>query len=216
MKLNPCHPIILAAATACGFALSAFADTGEPNTLVPAPAAAPVVVASGLLGQTYAGLTYRHIDLDGPAGYADNYRFNFNEALRTGFDGRLSFDWTEAGSSSRQLAISAGLRAYYPDLASSKPYVEVGAGYASEKVAGVKDDSFLFQLGVGAEFQVAPAVTVTPFIRFEDAPNLSRNGRWDYGVKANYWVTGQWALTAGVDRDDDQNTGVMIGTNFRY
>jgi hypothetical protein len=216
--------LILSAVAATGLATAAFAGGDEPNSPAagPAMAAAPatdVAPSSGpasLLGQKYAGLTYRYIDIDGPGGHADHYSFNFNEPLKAGLDGLLSFDWTEMGAATRQLSISAGLRAYRAAYAWGTPYVEAGAGYIREKIAGVKDDSFLWQLGIGAEFPVAPAVTVTPYINYADAPSLSGNGRWDFGVKASYWVNQNWAVTAGIDRDDDQNTGFMVGTNFRY
>ena len=67
-----------------------------------------------------------------------------------------------------------------------------------------------------AELQLAPAVTVTPFVRYADAPDLAGSGVFNFGVKANYWVDSQWAVMAGVERDDDQNTSFTIGTNFRF
>jgi hypothetical protein len=213
MKTNlSLKSLLLTAVAATGLATSAFAGGDEPNQ----PAAAPVTVSPGLLGESYAGLSYRYVDLDGAAGHGDNYRFEFNESLKTGYDGLLSFDWTDAGDSASTWSISTGLRAYCPDLAWGKPYAEAGVGYIQQKVAGMKDDSFLWSLAVGAEFRVAPAVTVTPYLRYDDAPTLAGNGRWDVGVKANYWIDRQWSVTAGIDCDDDQNTGFMVGTNFRY
>jgi hypothetical protein len=212
MNTNQYHKFLLSIAAALGLATAAFAGGDDPN----APAPAVRQTGQGLLGQEYASLTYRYVDLNGAAGHADDYRFDFNEPLKQGFDGLVGFDWTDASAATRQTAITAGLRAYCPDLAWGKPYAEGGAGYTWTKTAGVKDDSFLWRLEVGAEFQAAAAVTVTPFVRYENAPSLSRSGRWDYGVKANYWVDHQWAVTVGLDRDDDQNTGFMVGTNFRF
>lgn len=211
MKTNR-QIIRLLAIISLGCATSAFAGGDGPNI------AAPVIhqAGQGLLGQKYASLTYRYVDLDGATGHADDYRFDFSEPLKTGYDGLLGFDWTDANAATRSLAITTGLRAWCPDLAWGKPYAEAGAGYISAKKAGVKDDSFLWQVAVGAEFQAASAVTVTPFVRYEDAPSLHRNGRWDFGVKANYWVDHRWAVTAGIDRDNDSNTGFTVGTNFRY
>jgi hypothetical protein len=212
MKMNTNHRFLLAAATACGLALTAFAGGDEPNQ--PARASAPVTLTPGLLGESYAGLSYRYINLDGAASHADAYRVEFNESLKTGYDGQLSLDWADAAASS--WSVRTGLRAYCPELAWGKPYAEAGVGYIREKVAGVKDDSFLWSMAVGAEFRAATAVTVTPFVRYDGAPSLNRGGRWDFGVKANYWVDRQWSVTVGIDRDDDRNTGFMVGTNFRY
>ncbi len=67
-----------------------------------------------------------------------------------------------------------------------------------------------------AELQLAPAVTVTPFAEYADAPDLAGSGAFNFGVRANYWVDSQWAVTAGIERDDDQNTSFTVGTNFRF
>jgi hypothetical protein len=212
MKTNQYHRYLLGLAAALGLATAALAGGEAAN---PPP---PVIrqTGQGLLGQEYASLTYRYVDLDGSAGHADNYRFDFNEPLKPGFDGLLGFDRTAASAAIRQTSITTGLRAYCPDLAWGKPYVEAGAGYTWAKTPGATDDSFLWRLEAGAEFQTASAVTVTPFVRYEDAPSLSRGSRWDFGVKANYWLDHQWAVTVGLDRDDHQNTGFMVGTNFRF
>jgi hypothetical protein len=69
---------------------------------------------------------------------------------------------------------------------------------------------------VGTEFQVAPKVTVTPYVRYQDAPDISSGGTWNFGVKANYWVNTQWAVTGGINYDDDHDTQYTIGTNFRF
>ncbi len=218
MKMNTHYRLLLTAAAACGLALSAFAGGDEPNPPAPAmtPAAAPGTVVTGLLGESYAGLSYRYIDPDGSSGHIDAYRFDFNEPLKPGYDGLLSFDATEARAATDSFSVSTGLRAFCPDLPWGKPYAEAEVGYIRQKVAGVKDDSFLWSVAVGAEFKTAAAVTVTPFIKYDDAPSLAGKGRWDFGVKANYWVSQQWSVTVGLDRDDDQNTGFMVGTNFRY
>lgn len=211
--------LLLSAVAAAGLATSAFAGGDEPNTpktSEPVAVSTPVTATSGLLGEKYASLSYRYVDFDGSAGHADDYRFGFNEPLKSGLDGLFDIGWTDAGAATRELSLSAGLRAYRAAYTWGTPYVEAAVGYTWEKIAGVKDDSFLWQAGIGVEFAVAPAVTVTPYVKYDHAPGLARDGRWDFGVKANYWVNQQWAVTVGIDRDDDQNTGFMVGTNFRY
>ena len=37
-----------------------------------------------------------------------------------------------------------------------------------------------------------------------------------YGVKGNYWVTHQWAVTAQLDRNDNQDMGYKVGFNYRF
>ncbi len=198
---------LLFAAMTLGLAAAARADDPRP---------VPVSGTMGLLGQTYAGLTYSYVDLNNTSAHADDYHFDINQTLNTGLDGVFSYDLTRNGSTTRQQAITAALRAFSTAYSWGKPYVEAGGGYAWEKVAGTRDNSFIWDAAVGAEFQLAPAFTLTPFVKYQGTPSLTQREKWDFGVKANYWVTSQWAVTAGLDRDNHQNTGFTVGTNFRF
>ena len=189
-------------------------------TVARADNALPASGTMGLLGQAYAGLTYSHVDLDSSPVNADSYSFEYNQPLSAGLDAVLTYDFTQsglvAGSRVNQQGLGGALRAFSVSHAWGKPYIEAGVGYAWTKFAGAKDNSFVWEGAVGVEFQAAPAVTVTPFVQYADAPDLAGSGTWTYGVKANYWVNSQWAVTAGIDRDDDQNTSFTIGTHFRF
>lgn len=208
--------LLLSATAAMG--LAGFARADVP--LDKEPLTSTTEVGQGLLGQQYASLTYSYIDLDDVSTHADDYTFGFNQPLSAGLDAVFSYDYLRtgsfAGSHLSQHAIMAGLRAFGHRAAWGKPYVEAGAGYAWQRFAGAKDNSFVWGLGVGAEIQLAPAFTLTPSIKYADAPDLAGSGTWTYGVKANYWVDSQWSVTAGIDRDDDQNNSFTIGTNFRF
>jgi hypothetical protein len=183
------------------------------------PLESTTAVGQGLLGQQYASLSYSYIDLDAPV-LADNFSFGFNQPLNAGLDAVFSYDWTQtglfAGDRLNGQSVTAGLRAFSNAFAWGKPYVEAGGGFAWQRGYGTSDNSFVWGVGVGAELQLAPAVTVTPFVKYTDAPDLAGNGAVTYGVKANYWVDSQWSVTGGISRDDDQNTSFTIGTNFRF
>ncbi|MBI2813769.1 MAG: hypothetical protein HYX71_05760 [Opitutae bacterium] len=204
----------ISAAAVLGLAALARADT-PPSA--PAPAAP---ARSGLLGERYATLSYSYAHLADSPVNADSYRFAFNEPLNPGFDAVFAYDWSQtrlfAGSRLNVQSLTGGVRAFSNNFAWGKPYVEAGLGYAWQRGFGGQDRSILWGVAAGAELQVARAVTVTPFVEYADAPDLAGSGAWTYGVKANYWVDGQWAVTAGLDRDDDQNTSFTIGTNFRF
>ena len=210
MKQNIILKFLALTGALLGLAAAAHADSSG------SPAPVPASGAMGLLGEDYAGLTYRYIDLGNTSAHTDEYRFDFNQRLNAGLDGLVSFEWAESRSLGRQQAIMAGLRAFTTTTTWGKAYVEAGAGYTWERLSGVRDNSLIWDVAVGAEFQVAPAVTVTPFIKYQDTPDLARRSSWDFGVKANYWVNSMWAVTVGLDRDDHQNTGFMLGTNFRF
>lgn len=224
MKQNLLKNLVISAAAALSLAVFARADVPLED---PAPAATPAEtgpamspLGQGLLGQNYATLTYSYHNLDDSPTHADSFTFGFNQPLNTGLDAVFTYDWTQtglvAGERLNTQDVTAALRAFSHAFAWGKPYVEAGAGYAWSRFAGNNDSSFLWEVAAGAEFQVIPAMTVTPYVGYSDAPDLVTEGTWDFGVKANYWVDSQWSVTAGVARDDDQNTSFTVGTNFRF
>ena len=210
MKQN----IIIKSLSFAAALLAAAATTRGQNSV-------PASGSMGLLGQTYAGLTYSYLDLHNSPTNADEYTFEYNQTLHSGLDGILTYDWSQsglvAGDRVKAQGLGAALRAYSTSYSFAKPYAEAGVGYTWTKFAGVHDNSFVWEAAVGAEFQVAAKTTVTPFLRYSDAPNLAvSSGTWDYGVKANYWVNSQWSVTGGISIDDDRNTAFTVGTNFRF
>ena len=58
--------------------------------------------------------------------------------------------------------VTASLRAFCNAYSWGKPYVEAGLGYAWQHDAPGSDGSYVWRVAAGTEFQVAPAVTVTP------------------------------------------------------
>ncbi len=211
--------LFLSAAAALALAMSARAG-GLPEAI---PLESTTPVHQGLLGQQYANLTYGYINLGNSPVNADNFEFAVNQPLNTGLDAVFAYDWTQnglfAGSRLNTQGVTAGLRAFSNAYTWGKPYVEAGAGFAWQRgTPAGRDNSVLWQATVGAEFQLAPAFTVTPYVQYTDTPTLAGNngGTWKYGAKANYWIDSQWAVTAGVARDDNQNNTFTVGTNFRF
>ena len=216
MKTSPnIKSLLLAFSLALSLGVVARADE-----MSPADKQAPVAGNQGLLGQVYGTLTYSYINLDDASSHLDNYSFSLNQPLAFGLDGILSYDFAQsgtiAGSHVKSHTIGAALRAFSTAHNWGKPYVEAGAGFAQSSYAGTADDSFIWEVAVGVEYQVAPATTVTPYLQYVDAPELAGEGAWNLGVKANHWIDAQWAVTAGCEIDDDQNTAFTVGTNFRF
>lgn len=206
--------LILAAAFSLGLVSAASAQSA--NVAVPNPADSK---PTGLLGQNYVTLGYGYTDLDSTSIHASTYTLSANQSLREGLDGIFEYNYTRTsqfGSSQRltQHDIMLGARAF---LTSGvvKPYVEAGAGWVWERSA-VHDDSFAWGLGVGAEIEVINALTVTPFVRYEDITKGSDNDTWTYGVKTNYWLNRSLGLQAGIARDDDKNMTYTVGANIRF
>lgn len=184
--------------------------------------AAPSLTSDGqgLLGQNYASLTYSYVNFDGISAHGDTYSLSFNTPLRAGLDGLLGYDYSQSGeilgSRYKEHALGAGLRAFSNSFDWAKPYVEAGAGFVWQKYGSFEDDSFFWQVSAGAEFQLAAALTLTPYVQYLDAPDISDDGVVNFGAKANYWVNSEWAVTVGLSRDDDKNMTYTLGTNFRF
>jgi hypothetical protein len=208
--------LLLSAVAAAGLATSAFAGGDGSNT--PAPVAADL--NTGLLGQTYAGLTYSYHNLDASPVNAASYGFEYNLPVKTGFDAVFNYDWVQsgpvAGERAHEQQLGATLRAFFAPGGWGRPYVEVGAGYDWLKFAGVKDNSFLWIAGAGIEFQTIAKLTVTPFVRYDRATGYDDANEVSYGVKANYWINRQWALTGAVSRNDSQDVTYKVGVNVSF
>jgi len=204
----------LLGAVLCGPVATAWADDPVQSRPV------PVSGSMGLLGQTYASLTYTHFNLNDSPANADDLSFQINQSLGAGLDGLLTYEWNQAGvvagSRRNQQTFGGALRAFSTGLPWGRPYAEAGVGYAWTKFEGTHDNSFVWEIATGVEFQAAPAVSVTPYVEYQDARDLAGGGTWNFGVKANYWIDSQWAVTVGLNRDDQHNTGFTVGTNFRF
>lgn len=214
-KSQSIKSLLLVTALALGLGVSTRADDSPP-----ADQPAPVTGNLSLLGQTYGTLTYSYIDLDDTSTHADNYTFELTKPLSFGLDGILGYDYAQsgvvAGSRVKQHILRAALRAFSTSYNWGKPYVEAGGGYAWSRYAGTKDNSFVWEVAAGVEFQVTPRATVTPYVQYVDAPDLAGEGTWNFGAKGSYWIDSSWAVTAGIERDDEQNTAFTVGTNFRF
>jgi len=210
--------LLPAAALALGLAVPAFAGD-DPAT----PAAAPAVASTGghgLLGQNYASLGYVYTDISDTSVNASGYKFALNQGVRDGLDTLLEYDYlrsdeTGFGRASQQI-LDAGVRGYV-NYGGLKPYAEAGVGWAwLHAPAGARENSFVWFAGVGAELQAAPDFSITPFVRFSYANSFTNHQQWDYGVKANYWVTEHVGLMATLSRDNSRDMSYGAGVNFRF
>jgi len=204
---------LLFAIAACGLALAASAQ----STGIPAPS---TNYGKGLLGQTYVGLGYGYTDLHDSSVNLQALRFEYNQPLNTGFDLNLGYTGTRtslfADNRNTWQSFDANAVAFLPDRTWGRPYLSVGGGWTWVKNAGVKDNSFLYQLETGVEVQATTALSVTPYVKYLETPSLHIDNRWRYGVKANYWLTSQWGVSAGVGLDNKVNTTYALGVNFRF
>lgn len=208
--------LLLAMVACSGFAVSSFAQS--PGASAPAPA---TDTGRGLLGQSYVGLDYGYTELHrNPVSDLQGINFEYNQPLNTGFDFNLGLGdtWSSQldGTRDRQKTVDASAIAFVPDLTWGRPFIGVGAGWTWTKASGVRDDSFLYKLDTGVEFQVTKELSITPVVSYTNPTALHVDNKWGYGVKANYWITRDWGVTAGIMRDNVVNTTFSVGTTFRF
>jgi hypothetical protein len=207
---------LLIAAAALG--LTAAAHAQNTGAGAPPPAAD---TGRGLLGQTYVSLGYGYTDLTGTTVNLQGLRFEYNQPLNTGFD--LKLGYTDGRTSryngdlrSTQQSFDASAVAFVPQTNWGRPYFEVGGGWLWTKNAGVRDNSFLYHLETGVEYQLTPALALTPYVTYVDAPSVAVNNHWNYGIKANYWLSDQWGVSGALGRDNRRDTTYSAGVNFRF
>lgn len=206
----PFTKLILAAAFALGFAAALRAD----ETSAPA----------GLLGQRYAALGLGAIDLHDTSVDVRSYRLAYNQNVSAGVDARLELDYLR---SQRTNSVLFGHQRYtdrdallgaraFTVRGLATPYAEAGAGWTWFKLAGWREDSFVWFAGVGAEFAVNARFVATPYVRYTDRVDDFRGHNWNYGVRANFALTAQVALTAALDRNNDQDMEYQLGLAWRF
>lgn len=208
--------LILAAAASLGFAVAAIASD-DPSTAVPRPLDA--AGSRGLLGETYTHLGYSYIDTNHSEVDAHSFDFSMNRGLYHGVDTMFEYNYTQsepfAGGKAWQQTLLAGGR-WYKTLNSLKPYAEAGLGWSWIDTPFGNDNSWAWFAGVGIEAAVAQNVTVTPFIRFTDAPEIGEADKWDFGVRGNYWINSRFAVSANLSIDDDQAWTMGAGVNLSF
>ena len=209
---------ILAAAVSLGLATGAFAQNASATASAPAKDER----SGGQLGAAFAGVSLDYLRLDdGPPSAARGFTFTVNQPLNAGFDAKFDYDYAKAsafGVSAHQETALASLVAFETSNW-GRSYVQVGAGYAWIRGGGVSDNSFEFLVGVGAEFQAARALTLTPYLNFVRQTGANES-RYDLGMKATYRLTKEWDLTAKVQQDfvrhSSDATVFSLGVAYRY
>jgi opacity protein-like surface antigen len=206
---------LLAAATALGLAAPAFAQDAGMATV-------PQSQNWGQLGSGYSGaaFTYDHRESSTPSEWR-GFALDFNQPLQAGLDFNFAYNWQQADNyyvRLREQDLVGGVTAFAP-LAWGKPYAQALAGWAWRTGEVVGNDSFVYTLGVGVEFQVAPAWVLTPYVDFNRATSFERS-EFDYGVKTSYRLTRAWSLTAGIQYEAVQHAkdgvGYTIGLDYHY
>ena len=211
--------IFVAAAASLGLAVSATAQSA--NIAVPKPTTA--LADQGMLGSAYAGVAVNYADLNGgPPDVAHGFTINYNQPLSDGLDLTLDYSWMRA----RALGLQAtGQRTDvmvtgFNKEAWGKPFVSLGVNWDwQHSDLAPSRNSFGILVGGGVEFQVAPALVVSPFMNFVRLTGYNQN-QLDYGVKATYRLNHDWSLTGRAQYDEIHHSPnqmeYSLGVNYHF
>ncbi len=208
----------VAAIAALGLGSAAWAQNPDFAPANPGNTGRP----AGLLGSPYAQVEYNYIDLDGYGpSHADGFGVTLNQPFWPNIDYHISYDYASAkfmGSRLRVHDAEFGVT-MHTQYAWGKPFVMAGAGWQWQKAGGFSDDSFAFRVGTGVEFQVAPAVAVTPFMNYVRATSFDAN-EYELGVKATYRFDESWSATARAQyeavEDSPDSQEFSLGVNYHF
>lgn len=210
--------LLLAAAGSLGLATGALAQSA--NVAPPVPTSTELT--AGLLGQSYTAVNWNYVDFDGSApSAARGLSATFNQPLNANLDLQFNYDWLRAGAYGTHVSqhqLDGGVVAYQT-YSWGRPFVDLGAGWVWERGGGFSDDSFAYRVGAGVEFQVAPRVSVSPFVTFRRAVSFNAS-EVDLGVKAAYRITRDWSATAKVQYDavrhEKDATEYSLGVAYHF
>lgn len=206
--------LILAAAVSLGLGSTAFAGGG--------PDAATPLAAGDLLGRNYAGVSYDYYDLgSGAPSVARGYTFEANIPVRANLDFKLTHEFAQAeafGLKARNNTLYASAVGYASGYSWGKPYAEAGVGWTWLGGAA-DDDSFAYRVGTGAEFAVAPSITLTPFVNFQRATDFNAS-EVRPGLKVGFRLGDSWGATAKFEyvaaRHASDSREFSLGVNYRF
>ncbi len=215
MKTTIKTQLFLTAVLALGLAASAAAQDATVTT--PDQAVSPTT-NYGLLGTTYAGAEFGYTHhVESAPSVLHRYGFIYNTPLPEGVDFNFNYDYTTGsafGVKSHQQGVGLGLTGYRPQ-SWGKPFLQGDIGWIWQKAGKARSDSFAYTLKTGVEFQLLPALVVTPYVSYNGAKHLGVY-EWNYGAKATYRFTKQWSGAFGVQLDEQHNVEYALGVNFHY
>ncbi len=208
--------ILCAGGAILGLAASAAAQS--TNTAgQPEPA---VDTGRGLLGQRYFDLGYRYTDVHDSPMDLQALRLDYNQPLAPGFDVNLGYTGARSseveGLRQTQQSVDFNAVGYMSGYGYGRPYLSAGAGWLWVRTGGDKANSFLYQFETGVEWSATKALSLTPFVKYIDAPSIHLNNHWNYGLKANYWLNDRWGVNAVVALDNKVDASYGVGLALRF
>lgn len=175
----------------------------------------------GLLGRTYSGLEfgYTHHVESAPRslrrwGFVSN-RPIIEEAQNV--DAAFRYNYTRGSlvsGSQSQHDVAASFTGYLLRT-EVKPFLRGDLGWAWTSGRGNSENGFMFVLGTGMELTLTPRLALTPYINYQDAPDLDERAVI-FGARGVYRFHREWQGTLAVQIDDAHNLEYSVGLMRRF
>ena len=235
-KKNTIGKFALVAVLAAGLSAPVFAQ--DPNRAPPVPQSGSQSQWSdgsytpsssdGMLGSNYTELDYTYVHhVSGLPKKLNSYGLLYNQSVQPGLDVGFAYNWiggSEAGIRARQQEATINATYFIPQ-SWGRPFVSADAGWIWQKFAGEKANTFTYKLATGVEFQLIPALVLTPYVSYQGTPShfsddnflWHNHGRlWSAGAKATYRVTKQWGASLGAEISEHNDIGYTAGVSYHF
>ena len=110
--------------------------------------------------------------------------------------------------------VAASFVGYLP-FTDARPFVRGDLGWAWSKGAGNSENAFQFLVGAGVELVMTPRIALTPYINYQDAPDMDERAVW-FGAQTSYRLDRSWTGTATVQIDNAHNIEYALGMMRRF
>lgn len=187
--------------------------------------------AQGLIGVNHysVGGSYSHNNLRG--GKVDVWSAGIGVNYNAYVDGEFGLDTAIGGSMSIDDKKNYTLQAqdvaftaipYYSLSPELKVFGSGSVGYSHYRVSVPgfknKENDFVWGLGAGLEY-VIDQLSIIGSASYSHATNGQPDGVWAYGAQANYWLSADWAISAGytyLDFKHGHGNEISAKVRFRF
>ena len=185
-------------------------------------ATAPVTYAQGLLGERYIGASYDHgsaeeIDTWGVTLHYNNPLFEDREYA---YDLNVRANYVELDEADFQAdgkQVEAGIVIYPIKTMEMRPFLAAHAGFGEATVFGLTDDSFVYRISIGGEWQASERLTITPVVSFFDYTDIEDGDEITLGIEGNVWLTDNNSVGLGYSQTSSDGFDFeMVSLSYRF
>ena len=178
--------------------------------------------AKGLLGETYITGSFD----SGSVEEVDAWGLSFGYNKPIAQDREYSYDFNlsayfaeldEAGIDADGKGLEAGLVVFPNKEMEVRPFIAAHVGYGELAAFGLSDDSFLYRVSVGGEWQASERVVLTPTVSYFDYTELADGDDVTVGVSGSFWIDDHNNVGLGFERTSRSGLHAdVVSVTYRF